>query len=58
MGKTIDGGFVPEDDPMFNGSWMMFSVRKPSQSKAGNEPRPPAKSVFRKRRATKKPGKK
>jgi hypothetical protein len=29
MGKVIDGGLVPEDDPMFNGSWMAFSIRKP-----------------------------
>jgi hypothetical protein len=30
MGKVIDGGLVPENDPMFNGgSWMVFSVRKP-----------------------------
>jgi hypothetical protein len=30
MGRTIDAGWVPEDDPMFSGEWMMFSVRKPS----------------------------
>ena len=30
--KVIDGGWVPEDDPIYNGAWMMFSVRKPKQS--------------------------
>lgn len=29
MGNFIDGGLVPEHDPMFNGSWMTFSIRKP-----------------------------
>ena len=31
MGNFIDGGLVPEDDPMFNGgSWMVFSIRRPN----------------------------
>ena len=41
MGKTIDGGWVPEDDPMFNGSWMIHSVRKPKQStETGKQEKP------------------
>jgi hypothetical protein len=32
MGKFIDAGCVPEDDPMFNGSWMIHSVRRSTQS--------------------------
>ena len=27
MAKFTDGGWVPADDPMFNGSWMIFGVR-------------------------------
>lgn len=41
MGKCIDGGWVPEDDPMFNGQWMMFSVRRPELSTEPGEPEKP-----------------
>jgi hypothetical protein len=43
MGKVTDGGFVPEDDPMFNGSWMIHSVRKPKQSTESGEQEKPEK---------------
>ena len=44
MGKNIDGGWVPEDDPMFNGSWMIHSVRKPKQSTEPGKEENPEKS--------------
>jgi hypothetical protein len=50
MGKFIDAGCVPEDDPMFNGSWMIQSVRrsKPSTTSGQPEnksPEPPTKAT-------------
>ena len=30
MAKFTDGDWVPEDDPMFNGSWSVFSIRRPA----------------------------
>jgi hypothetical protein len=39
MGRFIDGGFVPENDPMFNGAWMTFSIRRPIP-KPRTEPKP------------------
>jgi hypothetical protein len=44
MGEVTDGGWVPEDDPMFNGSLMMFSVRKPKQSTEPGKEENPKKS--------------
>lgn len=41
MGRFIDGGFVPENDPMFNGSCMMFSIRRPI-----SKPEKPAKTYY------------
>jgi hypothetical protein len=34
MGKVIEGGLLPADDPIYNGSWMIHSGRdcKPKQS--------------------------
>ncbi|HKB99845.1 MAG TPA: hypothetical protein VKD23_13775 [Terriglobales bacterium] len=37
MAKCIDGGWVPEDDPMFNGSWMIHSVRRSKPSTTAGE---------------------
>jgi hypothetical protein len=28
MGKFTERGLVPADDPMFNGQWMVFAVRR------------------------------
>ena len=28
MAKVIDGGFLPEDDPMFSGSWIIHTAPK------------------------------
>jgi hypothetical protein len=30
MAPLIDDGWLPEDDPIFNGEWLVFSVRKPT----------------------------
>ena len=51
MGKVIDGGWVPEDDPMFSGSLMMFSVRKPKQSTEPGKQENPEKRRPRRTRA-------
>jgi hypothetical protein len=38
MVEITDDGWVPADDPMFNGSWMVFSVQRSTPStKSGEE---------------------
>jgi hypothetical protein len=48
MGKNIDAGWVPADDPMFNGSWSVFSIRKPKQSTEPGKPEKPGKTEAKK----------
>jgi hypothetical protein len=31
MGKFTDGGLLPEDDPIFSGSWMIHSRQSSSR---------------------------
>ena len=31
MAKIIDGGLLPEDDPIFSGSWMIHSRQSSSR---------------------------
>jgi hypothetical protein len=31
MAKIIDGGLLPEDDPIFSGSWMIHSPQSSSR---------------------------
>ena len=45
MGKVIDGGWVPEDDPMFNGTTMVFTVRRPEQSIESGDGVPASRGV-------------
>lgn len=35
MAKRTRGGFVPEDDPMFNGLWIVFVPRQMRHTKSG-----------------------
>ena len=49
MGRVIDGGMVPADDPIYNGSWMMFTVRRPS-TLTEPEKKPPRKRRTRRKR--------
>ena len=66
MGNFTDGGWLPEDDPIFSEGWTIFVARQmrltrdgqENEAPAGNESQPLQKYVSRKRRAPKKPGKK
>ena len=37
MAKCIDGGFLPADDPIFNGSWTIFVPRSMRLTTAGQQ---------------------
>jgi hypothetical protein len=45
MAKITDGGWLPADDPIFNGQWMVFSVHKSTPpTKSGAEEKPEKQS--------------
>jgi hypothetical protein len=61
MAKVIDGGLLPEDDPIFSGSWIIHTAPKlgprltPDERRAMETPVTDEPKKLRSRRASRSP---